>query len=143
MSPVPGAGEIEIEVLSVWPRVFRVNNFLSHAESEVLKKWAVDHRNQHSMRPSTVGAQSWTQKGGKTSKSSSRTSENAWDVNSPVAMPIKRRAFELLRLKYNESMADGVQILRYENGQHYQVCGCLPSLASSVGHAFHQRNLPH
>ena len=59
--------------------------------------------------------------GGKDSKSTSRTSENAWDVSSPVAMPIKKRAFELLRLKYNESMADGIQILRYEHGQNYQV----------------------
>lgn len=122
-SPVPGVGEIELEVLSISPRVYRVDNFVSDEEIEVLKRWAVDTRNEHSMRPSTVGAQSWTQKGGKDAKSRSRTSENAWDVSSPVAMPIKKRSFELLRLKYNESMADGVQILRYEHGQNYQVGG--------------------
>ncbi len=121
ISPVPGVGEIELEVLSISPRVYRVDNFVSEAEMKVLKLWAVDKANHYSMRPSTVGAQSWTQKGGADSKSQARTSENAWDVSSPVAMPIKQRSFELLRLKYNESMADGVQVLRYEYGQNYQV----------------------
>ena len=62
ISPVPGVGEIELEVLSISPRVYRVNNFVSDAEIAVLKQWAVDKRNPHSMRPSTVGAQSWSQK---------------------------------------------------------------------------------
>merc|ERR1712032_50206 len=32
---------------------------------------------------------------------------------------MKRRAFQTLRLRYNESMADAIQVLRYELGQSY------------------------
>ena len=49
-----------------------------------------------------------------------RTSENAFDMQTRNAANIKRRAFRLLRLGgYKEEMADGIQILRYELGQAY------------------------
>ena len=35
-----------------------------------------------------------------------------------VALRVKRRAFELLRIRpYREDMADGIQVLRYHPGQ--------------------------
>ena len=43
-----------------------------------------------------------------------RTSETAFDINSPVAMKLKRRSQELLRYTpYDETVMDGLQLLRY------------------------------
>ena len=49
-----------------------------------------------------------------------RTSENAFDTSSKVAMDLKRRCFELLGMNpYNEHWADGLQILRYNTTTAY------------------------
>ena len=43
-----------------------------------------------------------------------------FDITTPLSFEIKRRAFRLLRMgAYKESLADGIQILRYELGQAY------------------------
>jgi prolyl 4-hydroxylase len=52
-------------------------------------------------------------------KSSVRTSENAFDSETPTAKQMNRRAFSLLRLEYDVSMEDGLQILRYQQKQAY------------------------
>lgn len=40
-----------------------------------------------------------------------RTSENAWDMTSPVALKLKRRIFELLGIRpYMDNWADGIQV---------------------------------
>jgi prolyl 4-hydroxylase len=45
---------------------------------------------------------------------------NAFDVATQTSSAIKKRTFELLRIpKYKESMADGIQVLRYETAQAY------------------------
>ena len=52
--------------------------------------------------------------------SSTRTSENAWVKDTKTAMRMKRRAFELLGFDhYDERMADGLQVLRYNNTNGY------------------------
>jgi prolyl 4-hydroxylase len=49
-----------------------------------------------------------------------RTSENAFDPNTPTANALKRRMFELLRIPtYSDDMADGLQLLRYRQKQAY------------------------
>ena len=49
-----------------------------------------------------------------------RTSENAFDPDTPTAVALKRRMFELLRIaEYEEDMADGLQLLRYRQKQAY------------------------
>jgi hypothetical protein len=49
-----------------------------------------------------------------------RTSENAFDTTSRVAMDLKQRCFELLGMSpYNEHWADGLQILRYNTTTAY------------------------
>jgi prolyl 4-hydroxylase len=61
----------------------------------------------------------WNQ-GGSEARLTTRTSENAFDMQTKNAANIKRRAFRLMRLGgYREDMADGIQVLRYELGQAY------------------------
>ena len=49
-----------------------------------------------------------------------RTSENAFDTSSKVAMDLKKRCFSLLGMNpYNEHWADGLQILRYNTTTAY------------------------
>lgn len=115
------APKIELEPLSVNPRVFYVHNFMSPEEADKLVARATDKSNPYSIRPSTVGHQAWNQGAGKDATNPTRTSENAFDLDSPTARKIKDRAWKLLRLsgKYDESMVDGIQVLRYKLKQAY------------------------
>ena len=98
--------------------MFHVHNFLSEKEANFLVKKAQSKENPYSIRPSTTGHKSWTQ-GGEGSVATTRTSHNGFDVDSPTAMSVKKRAFDLLRIPYLETMADGIQILRYKPKQAY------------------------
>jgi prolyl 4-hydroxylase len=112
---------MELETLSISPKVFYVRNFMSSEEADALVARATDKSNPYSMRPSTVGHQSWTQGDGASSSASTRTSENAFDIDSPTARRLKDRAWKLLKLAgpYDETMADGFQVLRYQPRQAY------------------------
>merc|ERR1719367_2770791 len=50
---------------------------------------------------------------------SKRTSANAWDSKTEVSKKLIKRCFEALRVPYVKEMSDGLQILRYEEGQAY------------------------
>jgi len=96
-----------------------VHNFLDEEEVEALTSFAQSEENPYSLRPSTTGHKSWTE-GGEGNVNSQRTSENGFDISSPTAIAVKRRAFELARLDgYDERLADGIQILRYKEQQAY------------------------
>ena len=74
---------------------------------------------RYTIRLSTTGHKSWTEEGGNPDdakvQNSQRTSLNGFDIATPASRAIKRRAFELLRIdQYDEHMADGIQVLRYE-----------------------------
>ena len=77
--------------------------------------------NPYSLRPSTTGHQAWTEGDGAAAQTNpTRTSENGFDLSSSAATAVMRRAFKLLRIKrYDQSMVDGVQVLRYEQKQAY------------------------
>ena len=120
-SQVPGTrGPMTLTSLRSSPKLFYVENFLSDKEAEDLIEFAQDRtRNPYHLRPSTTGHKSWTQ-GGDKSTNNRRTSENGFDVSSETGKRIKRRAFQLARIDpYDEKMADGIQVLRYEPGQAY------------------------
>ena len=131
--PVPGliggtGTQIELETLTEPtsndknspPRVFYVHNFLSAQETDDLIKFSTADENQYKMRPSTGGTHKAWNQGGSEARLTTRTSENAFDMQTRNAFNIKQRAFRLLRLGgYKEEMADGIQILRYELGQAY------------------------
>ena len=49
-----------------------------------------------------------------------RTSESAYDVDSPTSIALKKRAFDMLGVfPYQESLTDGFQILRYNRTAAY------------------------
>jgi prolyl 4-hydroxylase len=111
----PSGKPIVLEALSNSPKVFYVHNFMSDEEAEFLKASAVHPLNPYKMKPSTT----WGG-GGRKQHTKTRTSMNAFDMSSQVAVGIKHRAFKLLRLNdYDDSMADGIQVLKYELGQAY------------------------
>ena len=102
----PGA-MVRMKTISADPRVFEIENFITNEECDELI--AASRAN---IKRSTTGI-------GKGMKNSKRTSENAFDDSSEVALRLKRRAFQLLRIEWNKHMADGLQVLRYSKTQAY------------------------
>ena len=98
---------IELETLSLSPRVFFVRNFLSDEEIEKLISFAKDK-----LKRSHVGI-------GNEVFSDDRTSKTAWDTSSPNSLAIQHRAFDLVRIPFAVNQADAVQIIRYFEGQTY------------------------
>ncbi|KAL7547672.1 hypothetical protein ACHAWF_010953 [Thalassiosira exigua] len=131
--PVPGlygsdGRQIELETLTEPssdlrtsdPRVFYVHNFLSPAEADEFVRFSTAEENPYKMAPSTGGTHKAWNQGGDGARLSTRTSENAFDISTQNARNVKERAFRLLRMgTYQENLADGIQILRYEVGQAY------------------------
>jgi prolyl 4-hydroxylase len=115
---------IILTLISSQPRLFYVSNLVSEEEMIKLKTLAEDPKNPYSMRPSTTGTEAWDANDRKNSKRDipkDRTSENAFDINSPTAIQIFKRGFEVLRLNIKRrDMFDGLQIVRYFPEQAYQ-----------------------
>ena len=115
------APPVVLENLHSSPRIFRVRNFLSSAESDAmidealsltddmykLQRSGTGHVPRSSDKKTSTFAPTWT-------------SENAFVSSSPLAARIKRRAFELLRIgDFDMLQGDGIQVLRYQPGQAY------------------------
>jgi len=85
--PVP----INLEVVSLQPRVFIIPNFLSEFEVEEIIRIAI---------PLQGGSQVGNADGGGVRKSDTRTSKNSWikRSTSPVIESIARRSADLLQL---------------------------------------------
>ena len=115
----PDGGQVELELLSVKPRIFRVHNFISESESDALINLSVDPSNQYRMRRSTTGTENWNQMDADKSVDPSRTSENAFVLDNPVSNSIFRRTFQLLRVPHKICQADGIQVVRYRGTQRY------------------------
>lgn len=103
--------KIGIETLSMSPKVFRIHNFVSLQEADTL----VD-QNRDGLKRSATGMDFRTND---TVPNSVRTSQNAFDITTPLAMKIKRRSFDMMRMDYADNQADGLQVLNYKPGQAY------------------------
>lgn len=99
---------IELEVLNQEPKVFLIRNFLSESEMSALIARATDPSNPYTIRESTVGTESWVSNQGKAKKTSHRTSQNAYDVDSITSVLVNRRIFELLRIPWDIQLAVGL-----------------------------------
>jgi prolyl 4-hydroxylase len=96
-----GLGPVELESVSVSPRVFKINHFMTDEEVDALLANAKDK-----MARSTTGREARID--------TKRTSDTMWDQTSDTAMKLKRRSFELLGIRpFDNDWADGLQILRY------------------------------
>ncbi|KAF0703776.1 Aste57867_7534 [Aphanomyces stellatus] len=112
----PTGKPIVIESFSDSPRVFLIHDFFSNEEADGLIKRVLEIDNeQKKLQRSGVGHES-----GRKTQSAVRTSENAFDGESPIAIAMNTRAFDLLNIgDYVEDMADGLQLLRYQQKQAY------------------------
>ena len=106
ISPIPNQ-PIEIETLSESPRVFLLDNFLTDSEVDYLVQHA-----QGRLERSHVGI-------GKETFHNQRTSKTAWDTGSTISLNIQRRGYDLVRMPWDKSTTDAVQVIRYEKGQMY------------------------
>jgi hypothetical protein len=106
VSPIPDK-PIEMETLSESPRVFLIDNFLTEEEITYL----VEHA-QGRLERSHVGI-------GKETFHNQRTSKTAWDTGSKISMGIQHRGYDLVRMPWDKSTTDAVQVIRYEKGQMY------------------------
>jgi len=110
----PGGHAVSLEVLSLSPKVFEVKNFFADYEADAIVNKALTEKSEsHRMKRSSTGASGYN-------LNSHRTSENAFDTHSKMAMVVKKRCFEVLGFdQYVESMADGLQVLRYNQTTAY------------------------
>ena len=105
---------VTLRTLSLTPRLFAVEQYLDEATADnvVRDALAIDDDEHRLMRSSTGPSGYQT--------SSVRTSENAWLKHSKAAMNLKRRAFTMLGFPaYDEDLADGLQVLRYNASKAY------------------------
>lgn len=102
---------VGIETLSVVPKVFRIHNFVSFEEADALVA-----QNRDDLERSATGMEF---RSNETVPNEVRTSQNAFDITTPLAMKLKRRSFDMLRMAYEDDQADGLQVLNYKPGQAY------------------------
>lgn len=100
-----------LETLSTSPRVFRIYNFFTEEDSEALIANALKLTEEDfRLKRSSTGTNGY-------SIDDKRTSENAFDLSSDVAMTLKKRCFELLGIQpYEETWADGLQVYPHTAG---------------------------
>ncbi|KDO19374.1 hypothetical protein SPRG_15464 [Saprolegnia parasitica CBS 223.65] len=112
----PTQKPIVLESFNESPRVFLIHDFFTNDEADGLVKRILEIDNEHSkLQRSFVGHQS-----GAKLTSTVRTSENAFDSESEIAVSLNKRAFDLLGIgDYQDDMADGLQLLRYQQKQAY------------------------
>ncbi len=101
----PNQNPIVLETLSTSPRAFRIYNFFTEEDSNYLIANALSLTEEdYRLKRSSTGTNGY-------SVDDKRTSENAFDTTSDVAMKLKRRCFELLGIQpYEEYWADGLQV---------------------------------
>lgn len=106
----------DLEVVSLEPRVFIIENFLSNFEANEIIRHA-----KSKLKESTVG----NNDGGGTRASDTRTSKNAWIARntSPILDTLYLRAADVLRIDekmlFTSTNAEDMQVVNYVNGQKY------------------------
>jgi len=110
----PTGSPVYLQTLSLSPRVFEVKNFYSEEEADAIVHTALtETAESHKMRRSSTGATGYN-------LNSMRTSENAFVTHSAAAVAVKERCFSVLGFeKYDDSFADGLQVLRYNVSTAY------------------------
>ena len=115
----PSGKVIELETVEGTPRLLYIHNFMDAEEADALRDHVLTITDPElKLKRSGVGADGSDEHGfGETS--SVRTSENAFDSESPVAERVIRRAFGVLRVPYRKVLEDGLQIVHYGVGKAY------------------------
>lgn len=104
---------IIVETISESPKLFKLINFFTTDEADQLINGALSFTDdEFRLKRSSTGTNGYH-------VDTHRTSENAFDTTSPIAVTIKRRSFDVLGMEYEETWADGLQILRYNVSTAY------------------------
>jgi len=105
---------VSLQVMSLKPRVFDIYNFFDRAESAaIVDKALKETSDTHKMKRSSTGASGYN-------LNSKRTSENGFDTHGKEAQVVKRRCMHILGFdEYEESLTDGLQVLRYNKTTGY------------------------
>lgn len=105
---------ISLRTLALKPRLFEVEGFLTEADADSLIEDALAiSDDEHKLMRSSTGPSGYN-------PSDVRTSENAWVKDTTTAKTLKHRAFQMLGFEqYDERMADGLQVLRYNSSNAY------------------------
>lgn len=110
----PGSKPVRLRTLSHSPRVFEIENLFSPEEGDAIRQAALDeadggNRFQRSATGHTGNVDPF------------RTSDNAFvSHTNPTSLKVQRRAFSLLRMPYDNALADGIQVLRYNISGGYR-----------------------
>lgn len=108
--------EVIIESLEDNTRIFRLHNFVTAEETDQL----IANAKRMKLTPSTAGLH---QKGATGDNQgeliAGRTSHNAWDQASALSTKLKKRSFDLLRMKFKVEASDGFQVVHYDPSQLY------------------------
>eukprot|EP00928_Gymnodinium_smaydae_P037237 TRINITY_DN25880_c0_g5_i1.p1 TRINITY_DN25880_c0_g5~~TRINITY_DN25880_c0_g5_i1.p1 ORF type:complete len:628 (+),score=77.24 TRINITY_DN25880_c0_g5_i1:55-1884(+) len=116
-APLVGGKPIELEPINAQPRVFRAHNLLTEEECDELVKGVAHLQDGHGLERSTTGGK---RSSGGMHVNRVRTSENAFDVDSKMALRLMHRSFGVLGMDFDYRLADGLQIVRYLPGQAYK-----------------------
>ncbi|KAG5175115.1 hypothetical protein JKP88DRAFT_101011 [Tribonema minus] len=104
---------MEVETLSLSPRLYMLHNFVNEEESNQIIKEALEMSDDDfKLKRSSTGTK-------EKSIAQTRTSENAFITASETAIGLKKRIFALLGMKYVDTWADGLQVLRYNVSKGY------------------------
>mmetsp|Transcript_3677 Transcript_3677/g.7796 ORF Transcript_3677/g.7796 Transcript_3677/m.7796 type:complete len:714 (+) Transcript_3677:92-2233(+) len=105
---------VSLQVMSLTPRVFDIYNFFNRDESAAIVDKALKETSEtHKMKRSSTGASGYN-------LNSKRTSENGFDTHGKEAQIVKRRCMDILGFdEYEESLTDGLQVLRYNKTTGY------------------------
>ncbi|KAF0703768.1 Aste57867_7526 [Aphanomyces stellatus] len=108
----PTGKPIVLESFNDSPRVFLIHDFFSTQEAdELIERTLTISNDAQKLKRSRVHTDS---------VSDVRTSDNAFDTTSDLAISLNKRSFDLLRIgDYKIGMADGLQLLRYQQKQAY------------------------
>ena len=105
---------VSLKVLSLTPKVFDIYNFFNRDESaRIVDKALKETSDTHRMKRSSTGATGYN-------VNSQRTSENGFDTHGKEAQAVKKRCMDILGFDiYQESLTDGLQVLRYNKTTAY------------------------
>lgn len=115
-APLVNGKPIELEPLCNSPRILRAHNLLTDEECDGLVGGINGLSESHKLQRSTTGGKRGE---GGTQVNRIRTSENAFDTDSKLAMQVIKRSFDLLGIYPDYRKADGLQLVRYSPGQAY------------------------
>jgi 2OG-Fe(II) oxygenase superfamily len=111
--PYADGRTMTLETLSDSPKVFKLHNFFSTDEAEFLIEYALKITEEdYRLKRSSTGASGYH-------VNSVRTSDNAFDSTSHVAVSLKKRGFSMLGMPYDDEFGDGLQVLRYNQSTAY------------------------